>query len=93
MKIHLKDFQPANNANPVNYSLYSRDSLAAVSASAQLGDQHKDLCFEWTLLELMFNSYPNVGVKRGDTGAPDYFDRLRDVSVFESAFGHGSGRP
>jgi predicted permease len=34
-------------------------------------------------LVFMYNSYPNVGVKRAATGVPDYFDRLRDVSVFE----------
>jgi len=32
---------------------------------------------------LMYNSYPNVGVARAATGVPDYYDRLREVDVFE----------
>ncbi len=34
-------------------------------------------------LVLMFNSYPNAGVERASTGVPDYYDRLREVDVFE----------
>ncbi len=33
---------------------------------------------------LQYNSYPNVGATRGDSGVPDYFDRLRDLTVFET---------
>jgi putative ABC transport system permease protein len=32
---------------------------------------------------LMYNSYPNAGVEKSSTGVPDYFDRLRDLTVFE----------
>src|SRR6266516_3464694 len=32
---------------------------------------------------LMYNSYPNAGAERGSTGAPDYYDRKRDLTVFE----------
>ncbi len=32
---------------------------------------------------IMYNSYPNAGVKRASNGAPDYYDRLRDVTAFE----------
>ncbi len=32
---------------------------------------------------LMYNSYPGAGVQRSSTGAPDYFDRLKGVTVFE----------
>lgn len=32
---------------------------------------------------LMYNSYPNAGVERAATGVPDYYDRLRDTTVFE----------
>jgi predicted permease len=31
----------------------------------------------------MYNSYPNAGVEIASTGVPDYYDRLRDVTVFE----------
>ena len=31
----------------------------------------------------VYNSYPNVGVKRATNGAADYYDRLRDVPAFE----------
>ena len=31
----------------------------------------------------MYNSYPNAGAERGSTGAPDYYDRKRDLTVFE----------
>jgi predicted permease len=31
----------------------------------------------------IFNSYPNAGATRGSDGVPDYFDRLRDLTVFE----------
>jgi len=31
----------------------------------------------------LYNSYPKAGVERGSNGVPDYYDRLRDVSVFE----------
>jgi putative ABC transport system permease protein len=32
---------------------------------------------------LMYNSYPNAGVEKSSTRVPDYFDRLRDLTVFE----------
>ncbi len=32
---------------------------------------------------LAYNSYPRAGVIRGDSGVPDYYDRLRDVTAFE----------
>ncbi len=32
---------------------------------------------------LLYNSYPKAGVERAVTSAGDYFDRLRDLSVFE----------
>ncbi len=32
---------------------------------------------------LLHNSYPKAGVERATTGAADYFDRLRDLTVFE----------
>ncbi|MBM3791251.1 MAG: hypothetical protein FJW35_13010, partial [Acidobacteria bacterium] len=32
---------------------------------------------------LMYNSYPNAGVARAVTGVPDYYDRLRDLTVCE----------
>jgi putative ABC transport system permease protein len=32
---------------------------------------------------LLYNSYPGAGVERAVTSAGDYFDRLRDVTVFE----------
>lgn len=32
---------------------------------------------------LMYNSYPNAGVDRASNGVPDYYDRLRDLTVFE----------
>jgi len=32
---------------------------------------------------LAYNSYPRAGVIRGGSGVPDYYDRLRDVTVFE----------
>ncbi|MBZ5495234.1 MAG: ABC transporter permease [Acidobacteriia bacterium] len=31
----------------------------------------------------MYNSYPKAGVVRASSGVPDYYDRLRDVDVFE----------
>ncbi len=31
----------------------------------------------------IFNSYPRAGVERASNGVPDYFDRLREVDVFE----------
>src|SRR5262245_52225522 len=31
----------------------------------------------------LWNSYPNAGSDRGANGVPDYFDRLRDLNVFE----------
>lgn len=31
----------------------------------------------------MYNSYPNAGVDRASNGVPDYYDRLRDLTVFE----------
>jgi predicted permease len=34
-------------------------------------------------LLFLYNSYPNVGVKKSSNGAADYYDRLRDVTVFE----------
>lgn len=32
---------------------------------------------------LMYNSYPGAGVERASNGVPDYYDRLRGMSVFE----------
>jgi predicted permease len=32
---------------------------------------------------LMYNSYPNAGVDRASNGVPDYYDRLRDLTVFQ----------
>jgi predicted permease len=32
---------------------------------------------------LAYNSYPRAGVIRGESGVPDYYDRLRDVNAFE----------
>jgi predicted permease len=34
-------------------------------------------------LVVLYNSYPNAGVERASTGAPDYYDRLRETDVFE----------
>src|SRR5688572_534279 len=34
-------------------------------------------------LVLMHNSYPRAGVERASNGVPDYYDRLREVDVFE----------
>jgi predicted permease len=34
-------------------------------------------------LVLMMNTYPNAGAPRGSTGVPDYYDRLRELTVFE----------
>ncbi len=34
-------------------------------------------------LVLMYNSYPRAGAVQGSTGVPDYFDRLRDMTVFD----------
>jgi predicted permease len=31
----------------------------------------------------MYNSYPNAGVDRASNGVPDYYDRLRDLTIFE----------
>jgi predicted permease len=31
----------------------------------------------------LYNSYPGAGVQRAGNGVPDYYDRLRDVAVFE----------
>jgi predicted permease len=31
----------------------------------------------------IFNSYPRAGVERASNGVPDYYDRLREVDVFE----------
>jgi hypothetical protein len=31
----------------------------------------------------IYNSYPRAGVERASNGVPDYYDRLRDVDVFE----------
>jgi predicted permease len=31
----------------------------------------------------IYNSYPNSGILRASNGVPDYFDRLRDMRVFE----------
>ncbi len=32
---------------------------------------------------IMYNSYPGAGVERASNGAADYYDRLRDLTVFE----------
>jgi hypothetical protein len=34
-------------------------------------------------LVLIYNSYPRAGVERASNGVPDYYDRLREVTVFE----------
>ena len=34
-------------------------------------------------LVLLHNSYPRAGVVRASTGVPDYYDRLREMDVFE----------
>jgi predicted permease len=34
-------------------------------------------------LVLIYNSYPRAGVERAANGVPDYYDRLREVDVFE----------
>jgi predicted permease len=34
-------------------------------------------------LVLIYNSYPRAGVIRASNGVPDYYDRLREVDVFE----------
>lgn len=34
-------------------------------------------------LVFMCNSYPNAGAPRASTGVPDYFDRLREMTVFD----------
>ena len=34
-------------------------------------------------LVLMHNSYPRAGVERASNGVPDYYDRLRELDVFE----------
>lgn len=34
-------------------------------------------------LVLVYNSYPRAGVIRASNGVPDYYDRLREVTVFE----------
>ena len=34
-------------------------------------------------LVYLHNSYPNAGAVRASTGVPDYFDRLREMTVFE----------
>jgi putative ABC transport system permease protein len=31
----------------------------------------------------IYNSYPRAGVERAANGVPDYYDRLREVDVFE----------
>jgi predicted permease len=31
----------------------------------------------------IYNSYPRAGIERSTNGVPDYYDRLRDVDVFE----------
>src|SRR5260221_10163616 len=31
----------------------------------------------------MYNAYPGAGVTGGSTGVPDYYDRLRETTVFE----------
>lgn len=31
----------------------------------------------------LYNAYPNAGARRGSTGVPDYFDRLREMPVFD----------
>ena len=33
---------------------------------------------------LMYSSYPNAGAPRGDSGVTDYYDRLRELTVFDS---------
>ena len=38
---------------------------------------------ESSRIVLMYNSYPNAGVDRAATGVPDYYDRLRDTTVFD----------
>jgi predicted permease len=34
-------------------------------------------------LVYMYNAYPRAGVEGGSTGVPDYYDRLRETSVFQ----------
>ena len=34
-------------------------------------------------LAFLYNSYPNAGAPRASTGVTDYYDRLRDMTVFE----------
>jgi putative ABC transport system permease protein len=34
-------------------------------------------------LVTLYNSYPRAGVERASTGVPDYYDRLREIDVFE----------
>jgi len=34
-------------------------------------------------LALIYNSYPRAGVVRASNGVPDYYDRLREIDVFE----------
>ena len=34
-------------------------------------------------LVLLYNSYPKAGVVRASSGVPDYYDRLREMDVFE----------
>ncbi len=34
-------------------------------------------------LVLLYNSYPRAGVERASNGVPDYYDRLREMDVFE----------
>ena len=34
-------------------------------------------------LVLMYNSYPKAGAVLGSTGVPDYYDRLREMTVFD----------
>ena len=31
----------------------------------------------------IYNSYPNAGASRAEAAVPDYFDRLREVTVFD----------
>src|SRR5262245_2746112 len=34
-------------------------------------------------LVTLYNRYPKAGIERSATGAPDYYDRLREMTVFE----------
>ena len=34
-------------------------------------------------LVFLSNSYPNAGAPRASTGVPDYYDRLREMTVFD----------